>query len=341
MKKLSLLFIGGLLSFSAMAATGDSFLYNGIKYTVLDESAKTVTTASGYDLNDEYFPGNTFSGALVLPSKVENNGVTYTLTEVGENGFSDQKGITSVEIPNTVEVLGAYAFIECSNLTSVKLPASVKDIGSSGFGQCQSLSKLYIEDLASFSEIDFHSSTANPLYYGADLYLNGEIVTELVVPDGVVKIEDYAFCGWQALTSAEISNSVKEIGRRAFDGCANLKNVIIGSSVSLIGSDGFSDCMNIVEIKVLATVPPQIDDDTFSDYSAVLLVPEGSIEAYRNSEYWKYFTNIQEFAGIKNVNAENDKANTIYKLNGVQVQDNSSVLSPGIYIINGQKVLVK
>lgn len=324
-----------------MGASGDSFTYNGIKYEVLDEDAKTVTTAVGYDMDGIYYPGNTYSGDLIFPSVVENNGVQYTLTEIGANGFSDQKNLTSVEIPNTVTVIDDYAFIECSSLAKVIIPASVKEIGSSGFGQCTSLKRVDITDLGAWCAIHFSSSTGNPLYYGADFYVNGEMITELVVPETVARVEKYTFCQWKGLTSVVFPNTLLEIGRRAFEACPELTKITIGSAVSSIDSDAFADCNKLEEIVSLAVVPPTIDDDTFSDYSARLLVPEGSLEAYRNADYWKNFVNIQAVASIEDMVIDTTASLDIYNLNGVFLGNNLKLLSPGVYIINGRKVFVK
>lgn len=324
-----------------MGAAGDSFTYNGIKYEVLDEAAKTVTTAVGYDMDGIYYPGNTYSGDLIFPSVVENNGVQYTLTVIGSNGFSDQKNLTSVEIPNTVTVIDNYAFIECSSLAKVIIPASVKEIGSSGFGQCPSLKRVDITDLGAWCAIDFGSSKGNPLYYGADFYVNGEMITELVIPETVARVEDYTFCQWKGLTSVVFPNTLREIGRRSFESCPELTKITIGSAVSKIDSDAFADCKKLEEIVSLAVVPPTIDDDTFSDYSARLIVPEGSLEAYRNADYWKNFVNIQAVASIEDVAIDTNASFDIYNLNGVFLGNNLKLLSPGIYIINGKKVFVK
>ena len=100
------------------------------------------------------------------------------LTNITDNMFNYCNNLTSVIIPKGVITIGRYAFNGCSNLTSITIPDSVSDIGYSAFKSCNSLASVYITDLDAWNAITFEDDTANPLYYGATLYLNGEEVTE-------------------------------------------------------------------------------------------------------------------------------------------------------------------
>lgn len=100
------------------------------------------------------------------------------LTNITDNMFNYCSNLTSVIIPKGVITIGRYAFNGCSNLTSITITDSVSDIGYSAFKSCNSLASVYITDLDAWNAITFEDDTANPLYYGATLYLNGEEVTE-------------------------------------------------------------------------------------------------------------------------------------------------------------------
>ena len=177
-----------------------------------------------------------FAGCDGLTSVVIGNSVT----SIGEYAFDYCPGLTSVVIPNSVTSIGDGAFRDCSGLTSVVIPNSVTSIGEYAFYECSGLTSVHIDDIAAWCNIDFHTYDANPLYYAKNLYLNGEKVTKLVIPNGVPCIGSYAFYNCSDLTSVEIPNSVTSIWDDAFYGCKNLKTVFNGSGLTFIaGSSGY------------------------------------------------------------------------------------------------------
>ena len=94
---------------------------------------------------------------------------------------------------------------------------------------------------------------------------------ELVIPDGVTRIDDYAFDGCTDFTDVIISNGVLEIGSDAFRKCTNLKGIEIPSSVREIGDEAFLDCTKLVRIEIPDSVT-RIGVSTFSGCSNLLRV---------------------------------------------------------------------
>ena len=141
------------------------------------------------------------------------NSVTY----IGESAFFNC-GLTSINIPNSVSSIIANTFMDCRNLKSVTIPNSITKIGSLAFRGCRSLRSVYISDIAAWSKTIFVDPESNPLYY-AILYLNGSEVNNLVIPNSVTSIGDYAFSGYNGLKSVIIPNSVTTIGQGAFNNC--------------------------------------------------------------------------------------------------------------------------
>ena len=141
------------------------------------------------------------------------------------------------------------AVYQNATITSVTIPDSVTSIGESAFEDCW-LTSVYITDIGAWCNILFNGDFANPLYYAHNLYLNNELVTELVIPSTVTKIKDYAFYGCSSLTSGVIPNSVTSIGQKAFDGCSSLTSVVIPDSVTSIGKWAFSGCSSLTSIVI-------------------------------------------------------------------------------------------
>ena len=174
------------------------------------------------------------------------------------------------------------------------------------------------------------------------MYLNGELVTDLVIPDGVTEIKDYAFSGFSSLTSVTIPNSVTSIGEYAFDGCRALTSVTIGSGVTSIGNDAFHGCNKITSISshIPAENLTEISDFSRSFYRrCTLYVPFGATEVYASTSGWDGFVNIVEmdFTDIDEVKEQKADVRVIYDLQGRVVDTPAK----GIYIINGKQVLIK
>lgn len=175
---------------------------------------------------------------------------TYSISAKDVNNMPSSVVLPSTYNGKSVTSIGDFAFRYCSNLTSVEIPNSVTSIGPSAFLNCTKLTNVYITDIAAWCNISFGSFYANPLYYGANLYLNNKLVTQLTIPNGVTSINAWAFYKYVGLTSLIISNSVTTIGGKAFYYCENLTNVIIGNSVTSIDQCAFTGCSSLKRVTI-------------------------------------------------------------------------------------------
>ena len=229
--------------------------------------AETVSGTCGDNLTWEYDTSTctlTISGAGTMThySSSKYNGTWATSAPWG----SYYNTMKTVVINSGVTSIGSYSFYRCTGLTSITIPDSVTSICNSAFSGCTSLNKVNISDIAAWCNISFnyYDLNSNPLYYAHNLYLNGELVTDLVIPDGVTSIGNYAFDGCTGLTSITIPDSVTSLGTGVFSYCTGLTSVTIPDSVTSIGGYAFSGCTGLTSITIPDSVT-SIEGGTFSD----------------------------------------------------------------------------
>ena len=158
--------------------------------------------------------------------------------------------ITYLERTLPVKVVGNFAFEGTSTLKEVTIPSSIIKIGSSAFNDCKNLESVYIEDLVSWFNMSIASS---PLQYAKKLYVNGKLIHDIIVPEGVTSI-DSRFAYFKGITSLTCPSSVKTIGNQSFCQCSNLSSVVLGDSVETIGNRAFAECTLLPSIRFPETL---------------------------------------------------------------------------------------
>ena len=254
-------------------------------------SLKSITLPEKLiDIKAGLFKGCTSLSSITLPNNV---------ISIGDSAFKDCSSLSSMTIPERVISIGSKAFYGCKNLTSLTIPNSLKSIADSVFGQCNNLSKVYITDMTAWCNIAFSYASwsnfnSNPLTFGADLYLNGNKVTDLVIPNDVKEIKQSAFYKYNALKTVILPNSVTQIGMGAFEGCSNLTTINIPSSVLGIGFNAFSSCNNLSKVNIT-----DLTAWCNIDFSAASSNPLGhNTDLYLNGSIVESLSNL---SGIKKI----------------------------------------
>ncbi len=177
------------------------------------------------------------------------------VTSIGEREYYANHNLVSVIIPEGVTSIGNSAFEECTELTSVTIPSSVTSIGDWAFHYCEKLAKVFFEGtLEQWIQISFGNYKSNPLFYAVHLYIDGKEVQDVVIPDGITSIGNYAFSGYRGLTSVTIPSSVTSIGEDAFYNCVGLTSVIIPNGVTKIKKYTFCSCDGLTNIIIPESV---------------------------------------------------------------------------------------
>ena len=239
--------------------------------------------------NKKLYLNNELITNLIIPDSVTSIGdsaffrcrgltsviIGNSVTSIGNGAFYDCEGLTSIIIGNSVTSIGTSAFYGCSGLTSITIPDSVTSIGNYAFYDCSRLENIYITDLTAWCNMQGLYFLMNYGSGNKKLYLNNELITNLVIPDGVTSIGERTFSYCRGLTSVIIGNSVTYIGEDAFSGCSRLTSVIIDNSVTSIGNGAFSGCEGLTSITIPDSVT-SIGQNAFNGCSGLINVTIGN-----------------------------------------------------------------
>ena len=257
-----------------------------------DETTKTLNAQNKDDQGLTYILNNdetaTVSAcdptvtSIKIPSNVESNGQTYTVTSIGDGAFVNCR-ITSVDIPDSVTSIGDFAFSRCRSLTSVDIPDGVTSIGNAAFSMCYGLASVTIPDSVTSIGRNAFSDCTN--------------LTSVTIPDSVTSIGRNAFWGCAGLTSITIPDSVTSIGDFAFYYCTGLTSVTIPGSVTSIGNGAFQDCDRLTRITFEGTVPEYWGYSPFYDCDAMQTVYLSADMTQEQQAAWKSALNA---AGLDN-----------------------------------------
>lgn len=203
-----------------------------------------------------------YSGSNITSAVVPDG-----VTKIRDGGFSGCKNLTSVTLPSTLTEIGSNAFNGCISLERIIIPASVTRIGGGAFGGCTNLKKIIIvsddtddedgkkrefeEDIFDETPIEdvevigkyalevwlsivFKNEYSNPIYYAKKLKLNGNLLTNLVIPASITEINAYVFINCESIVSTIVSSQVTKINEKAFLGCINNKSVTNNSTLDIV-----------------------------------------------------------------------------------------------------------
>lgn len=267
---------------------------DNLTWTYNDHKILTISgTGEMRDFNEGGAPWEKYK------SNIETVVINDGATSIGNNAFNGYNNLTSVSIPSSVTRVGANAlncsyifsagpiggnynimfgwtesipgtaFKSCSNLKSITFPDTIKTVGESLLHSNRNLQSIYISDLAAWCEIDFGDNWWPVSKH--DIYLHNELITELIIPDGITIIANGLFYGCNNITSVTLPDSVNSIGDHAFEGCSSLAELKLPNSLTILGSYAFGACTLLSSLSIPNEVT-SIGDYAFSACSGLTSV---------------------------------------------------------------------
>lgn len=187
-----------------------------------------------------------------------------------------QSAITSIILPEGLETIQDNAFLTCENLKSINIPTTLTYIGNDAFYNTN-IERVDISDISSWCNIQFVSYDSSPVSSTTQVYLNGNLLSDLSIPKDVTQIKDYAFINF-SITSVLMHDDVTSIGNRSFYECANLTTIHISNKVTSIDDCAFYGCASLAQI----VIP-----------DSVITLSEGVFEGCENLEYVKIGNGVE------------------------------------------------
>ena len=287
------------------------------------------TFSESIDTNTENY---VFSDCTLLESCVLPNGIK----RIGSQMFRNCKFLEYLKIPDNVKMIADYIFYKCNSpIDKIVLPKSLGYVSDYAFDGIEFNNVYYNGTLESWCKINF-GYRGHP---GGNLYISDKLLTEVVIPDGIEKINAYAFKGCSSITSVIIPDTVESVGLDAFAQCGNLKCVQIGTKLKSWDSS-VSDCNSLEKINYTRTIDSWCDID-FSGASrhpcyrgAKLYINDVLLEnvfipatVISIKPYVFYNTKITklEFEDKANWYYTDNKTYWLYKRNGTNIE--ASILS--------------
>ena len=190
-----------------------------------------------------------------------------------------ETAISEFLAPQKLRVIERAVFVDCVNLTTIYFPKSLEQVENDAFRGCRRLSNLYIDDLASYCNIKFEYD-ASPTPFIKNLYVNGQLTRNILFPDDVKVIREYAFEWCIAIESISFgeNSQLADIQDFAFYGCKGFEEVHLPKSLKNIGSCAFGRCDKLKILEIPDGVETLGDEILYMSHAVDELVIPNSVK---------------------------------------------------------------
>ena len=189
-------------------------------YTTSLKTLKLPSTIK--TIGQQAFRSSNLSNGIIVPEGC---------TEIVKYAFRGCSA-TYVELPSTLETVGEHAFAENQALTTLYSKAPM--IGDYMFKDCFNLEFVTLENTKVIKKQAFNMTSPNIAK-----------ISELVLPEGLTTIGEYAFVRL-SITELVTPSTLSTVDKYAFAYCKSLKKVVVLGPV--MGETMFQNCTNMNEL---------------------------------------------------------------------------------------------
>ena len=310
------------------ALAGDG--YNGLigKYFIgVDVPGSAFEVIIKECLNDDgtlFLPENMWAGKTIKGDVV----IPYGIIEIPDDYFKDTLGITDVEFPAGLTIIGAHAFDNAINgpNDTITLGPDVEQIGDYAFAnntfkvfransdnltigvgafENSNIEEMEFDNNSTVLQGISNNSTLTKLTVNGDVAIYGisgnDALKEIIINGNITELGNYAFSSNEALPG--IDAVLPQVPDGLFYGCSSLTDVTLSDDIETIGNNAFEGCSSLETISIPDKVTT-IGDNAFEGCSSLenLELPNNLLSIGDNAFGYCYsLENLEIPEGLKTI----------------------------------------
>lgn len=232
-----------------------------------------------------------------IPATLTNNGVTYSVVNIGNLGFANQKTIKNITLPSSIKTIGVGAFNNCIALERIYLSENITYVGRNAFTDCNELIIYSSKPENITNSWGKNWNSGRPTYFNVSsedqIVLINEYFEYLITGTDTAVITKYRAPYKTMIASTNLKNvtinnftynnttyKVTEVGALSFEGKLNaLNSVVLGENVTKVGSKAFVGCTKVKTFTIGKNVT-SISEDAIEATFASNIFFEGTQEQW-------------------------------------------------------------